>query len=295
MNIGFIGIGAMGRPMAVNLLKAGFHLTVYDLNQEAVQQLIEMGARSVATPKELAAGADVVITMLPNFDVVQSVLDGADGVLAGAREAAVIIDMSTVAPNQTRRMAALAKEKGVSYLDAPVSGGVGGAAKGALTIMVGGPAAVIEQVMGIFNVLGKKVYRVGDVGAGDAIKLVNNLLLGINMAAVAEAMVVGVKAGLDPQVLLEIISSSSGSSYALETKMPKFIMKGNFDPGFAIDLQFKDLELATQTGKDLGVPLILTNLAQQIFEQARAAGLGGEDISAVIKVWEKFAGVEVRG
>jgi 2-hydroxymethylglutarate dehydrogenase len=295
MKIGFIGIGAMGRPMAVNLLKAGFHLTVYDLNQEAVQQLIEMDARSAATPKELAAGADVVITMLPNFDVVQSVLDGADGVLAGAREAAVIIDMSTVAPNQTRRMAALAKEKGVSYLDAPVSGGVGGAAKGALTIMVGGPAAVIEQVMGIFNVLGKKVYRVGDVGAGDAIKLVNNLLLGINMAAVAEAMVVGVKAGLDPQVLLEIISSSSGSSYALETKMPKFIMKGNFDPGFAIDLQFKDLELATQTGKDLGVPLILTNLAQQIFEQARAAGLGGEDISAVIKVWEKFAGVEVRG
>lgn len=115
------------------------------------------------------------------------------------------------------------------------------------------------------------------------------------MAAVAEAMVVGVKAGLDPHVLLEIISSSSGSSYALETKMPKFIMKGNFDPGFAIDLQFKDLELATQTGKDLGVPLFLTNLAQQIFEQARAAGLGGEDISAVIKVWEKLAGVEVRG
>ena len=295
MNIGFIGIGAMGRPMAVNLLKAGFHLTVYDLNQEVVQQLIEMGACSAATPKELAVDADVVITMLPNFDVVQSVLDGADGVLAGVREAAVIIDMSTVAPNQTRRMAALAKEKGVSYLDAPVSGGVGGAAKGALTIMVGGPAVVIEQVMGIFNVLGKKVYRVGDVGAGDAIKLVNNLLLGVNMAAVAEAMVVGVKAGLDPQVLLEIISSSSGSSYALETKMPKFIMKGNFDPGFAIDLQFKDLELATQTGKDLGVPLILTNLAQQIFEQARAAGLGGEDISAVIKVWEKFAGVEVRG
>lgn len=294
MNIGFIGIGAMGRPMAVNLLKAGFHLTVYDLNQEAVQQLVEMGACSAATPKELAAGADVVITMLPNFGVVQSVLGGADGVLAGIRESAVIIDMSTVAPNQTRRMAALAKEKGVSYLDAPVSGGVGGAAKGALTIMVGGPAAVIDQVMGIFNVLGKKVYRVGDVGAGDAIKLVNNLLLGVNMAAVAEAMVVGVKAGLDPQVLLEIISSSSGNSYALETKMPNFIMKGNFEPGFAINLQFKDLELATQTGKDLGVPLFLTNLTQQIFEQARAVGLGGEDISAVIKVWEKLAGVEVR-
>ena len=174
-----------------------------------------------------------------------------------------------------------------------MSGGVG--AQGALTIMVGGPAAVIDQVMGIFDVLGKKVYRVGDVGAGDAIKLVNNLLLGVNMAAVAEAMVVGVKAGLDPRILLEIISSSSGNSYALEAKMPKFIMKGNFEPGFAIDLQFKDLELATQTGKDLGVPLFLTNLVQQIFEQARAAGLGGEDISAVVKVWEKLAGIEVRG
>ena len=207
----------------------------------------------------------------------------------------MIIDMSTVAPNQTRKMASLAKEKGVSYLDAPVSGGVSAAANGSLTIMVGGPAAVSDQVMEIFNVLGKKVYRVGDVGAGDAIKTVNNMLLGINMAAVAEALVVGVKAGLEPQVLLDVISSSSGNSYALEAKMPKFIMKGNFEPGFTIDLQFKDLELAIQTGKDLGVPMFLTNLAQQIFVQARAAGLGGQDISAVIKVWEQLAGVEVRG
>jgi 3-hydroxyisobutyrate dehydrogenase len=295
MKIGFIGIGAMGKPMAINLLNAGFQLTVYDLNRDAVRQMVETGARSAATPKELAAGADVVITMLPNFDVVRSVLDGAEGVLAGAREGAVIIDMSTVAPDQTRSMAALAKKKEISYLDAPVSGGVGGAAKGALTIMVGGPAAVVDQVMAVFNALGKKIYRVGGVGAGDAIKLVNNLLLGVNMAALAEALVVGVKAGLEPQILLEIIGGSSGNSYALEAKMPRFIMKGNFEPGFAIDLQFKDLELATQTGKELGVPLFLTNLAQQIFEQARAAGLGGEDISAVIKVWEKLAGVEVRG
>jgi len=295
MDIGFIGLGAMGRPMAVNLLKAGYHLTVYDLNHEAVQRLIDMGAFSAATPKELAACSDVVITMLPNYDAVQSVLDGKNGVLSGARKGTVIIDMSTVAPNQTRKMASLAKEKGVSYLDAPVSGGVSAAANGSLTIMVGGPAAVSDQVMEIFNVLGKKVYRVGDVGAGDAIKTVNNMLLGINMAAVAEALVVGVKAGLEPQVLLDVISSSSGNSYALEAKMPKFIMKGNFEPGFTIDLQFKDLELAIQTGKDLGVPMFLTNLAQQIFVQARAAGLGGQDISAVIKVWEQLAGVEVRG
>lgn len=295
MKVGFIGIGAMGGPMSLNLLRAGFDLTVYDLNPGAVKNLIAAGASSALTPKDLAHNANVVITMLPHFDAIRSVLEGEDGVLAGINEGSVIIDMSTVSPVQTRKMASLAEKKGVFYLDAPVSGGVGGAAEGSLTIMVGGVKTAIERIMDILNVLGKKVYCVGGVGAGDATKLVNNMLLGINMAAVAEALTVGVKAGLDPWNLLEIISCSSGRSYALESKMPNYVMKGRFEPGFAIDLQLKDLELATQTGKELGVPLFLTNLTQQIFEQSRALGLGGEDISAVIKILEKLVGVEVRG
>jgi 3-hydroxyisobutyrate dehydrogenase-like beta-hydroxyacid dehydrogenase len=161
--------------------------------------------------------------------------------------------------------------------------------------MVGGEGEIVEKVMPILRTMGKKIYHVGPVGSGDTVKLVNNLLLGINMAAVAEAMVLGVKAGLDPKVLLDIISSSSGRSYALEAKVPGFIMQGNFEPGFAIDLQYKDLELAIQTAKELKVPMLLTALAQQIFEQARAAGMGGKDISAVVLPLENLAGVKVRG
>lgn len=295
MKIGFIGIGAMGKPMARNLLTAGYDLTVYDVNKNAVTEMVAQGAREAATPRDLAAGVEAVITMLPNYNIVKACLEGQDGVLAGAREGTVIIDMSSVAPVQTQEMAKLAKQKGLSYIDAPVSGGVAGAEKGTLTIMVGGEGEIVEKVMPILRTMGKKIYHVGPVGSGDTVKLVNNLLLGINMAAVAEAMVLGVKAGLDPKVLLDIISSSSGRSYALEAKVPGFIMQGNFEPGFAIDLQYKDLELAIQTAKELKVPMLLTTLAQQIFEQARAAGMGGKDISAVVLPLENLAGVKVRG
>ena len=295
MKVGFIGIGAMGKPMAKNLQAAGFGLTVFDADPQAVQELVLSGCQAGQSPKALAAASEVVIMMLPNAKIVSAVMLGADGVLAGARPGTIVVDMSSVSPEQTRQMAGQAKDMGLSYLDAPVSGGVGGAEKGSLTIMVGGPAEVIERLMPVFQALGKKIYPVGPVGSGDAVKVVNNLLLGINMAAVAEALVLGVKAGLDPQTMLEIIRTSSGNSYVLEAKTPGFIMKGNFEPGFAIDLQYKDLELATQTGKDLGVPMFMGNLAQQIFEQARQSGLGKKDISAVIRIWETLCGIEVRG
>jgi len=179
-------------------------------------------------------------------------------------------------------------------MDAPISGGVAGATSGTLTIMVGGSERALAQSQAILQVIGKKIFHAGSVGAGDAVKLVNNLLLGINMAAVAEAMTLGVKAGLDPKVLLEIISVSSGRSYALEAKVPGFILKGNFEPGFAVDLQYKDLEMAVQTGKELGMPLLLTNVAQQVYETAKAKGLGRKDISSIITLSEETAQVTVR-
>ena len=294
MKIGFIGVGAMGKPMATNLLNAGYELAVYDINQEAVSELVALGAAAAASPAEAARGKDVVITMLPNAKIVAATMEGPGGVFAGAEPGTIIIDMSSVAPGDTRAMAAKAEKLGLAYLDAPVSGGVAGAAKGTLTIMVGGPEETVARVRAIFEVLGQKIYHVGPVGSGDAVKIVNNLLLGINMAAVAEALVLGVKCGLKPEVLYDIISVSSGSSYALQAKVPNFVLKGNFEPGFAVDLQYKDLELAVQTGKELQVPLYLTNGAQQVYETSRAAGLGRKDISAVIQLWEKLVGVEVR-
>ena len=292
--IAFIGLGAMGRPMAANVAKAGYDLNVFDLAPAAVAELAALGATAADSPAQAAAGSDIVLLSLPNAAIVAGVVTGENGVLAGSHSGQMIIDLSSVTPEHTRKMAALARDKGVGYLDAPVSGGVAGAAAGTLTIMVGGDPAAFAACETILQVIGKKIYHVGAVGAGDALKLINNLMLGINMAGVAEALTLGVKAGLDPKTMLDVIGVSSGRSYAFEAKVPNFILKGSFAPGFAIDLQYKDMEMATQTAKELGVPLLLTNVAQQMYETAKASGLGRQDISAVTTMLEKLAGVEVR-
>ncbi|MCX7779666.1 MAG: NAD(P)-dependent oxidoreductase [Negativicutes bacterium] len=294
MRIGFIGVGAMGKPMAQNLIKAAHDVYIYDINQAVVAELASRGGLTAATPKEAASRAEIVITMLPNAAIVEDTMTADNGILAGGNPGLTIVDMSSVAPRTSLKMAALAKQRGFQYADAPVSGGVAGADAGTLTIMVGAEPDTFRQIEPVLQILGKKIYHVGPVGSGDAIKVVNNLLLGVHMAAAAEALVLGAKAGLNPEVMLEIIKESSGRSYALEAKAANFIFKGNFTPGFAIDLQYKDLELAVETGKNLGVPLPVGNLAQQIFEMSRAKGLGREDISAVIKVWEELTGVQVR-
>lgn len=295
MKVGFIGIGAMGKPMAQNLLKsAQVQLFVYDVNAAAVAELAAQGASPCQSPREVAEAVAVIILMLPNAAIVESTLTGGQGLLAGGKAGQTIIDMSSVAAVSTKKMAALAEAKGIGYIDAPVSGGVAGAAAGTLTIMVGGETAAVQSVLPILQLLGKKIHHVGASGAGDSMKVVNNLLLGINMAAVAEALVLGAKSGLDPQVMLEIIKESSGRSYALEAKTANFILKNNFAAGFAIDLEYKDMELAMETAKSLEVPLPVGATAQQVFAMAKAKGLGREDISAVIKVWEELVGVQVR-
>jgi 3-hydroxyisobutyrate dehydrogenase len=293
-NIAFIGLGAMGKPMAANIIKAGYSLKVFDVAKAVVEELVAQGAIAAASPGEAAAGCEFVFMSLPNAAIVDQVITAQNGILTGSHAGQIIIDLSSVTPGHTQKMAALAADKGVEYLDAPVSGGVAGAVAGTLTIMVGGEPAVLERCREILQVVGKKLYHVGPVGAGDTMKLVNNLLLGINMVGVAEALTLGVKAGLDPKAMLEVIGVSSGRSYALEAKVPNFVLPGNFESGFAIDLQYKDLEMATQTAKELGMPLLLTNLAQQVYETARASGLGRKDISAVITLLEELANVEVR-
>lgn len=294
MKIGFIGLGVMGKSMAKNVLKGGYKLVVSDLNKVAVGELKEMGAEEGQNPAEVAEQVDIIFMSLPNSAIVEGVALGENGILEGAKKGTIIIDLSSITPKSIRKVAEKAGEKGVEVMDAPVSGGASGAENGTLTIMVGGKKEIFEKVAPVLSCIGKKVTHVGEIGAGDTAKLVNNLLLGANMVAVAEALTLGVKAGLKPEVLYDIISESSGSSYALTAKYKNFIAPGNFEPGFAIDLQYKDLQLAVDTAKDLKLPLIIGNISQQMFETARAKGMGTEDISAVIKLYEEWGNIKIR-
>lgn len=294
MKVGFIGLGVMGQKMATNVVKAGFDLTVYDVVKENVEKLEALGAKSGSSAADVASNCDIVLTSLPNSAIVEAVILGKNGVLEGAKAGTTIVDLSSITPKSIRKIHKIASEKGVEVMDAPVSGGASGAEKGTLTIMVGGSKEAIEKANPVLSAIGKKINHVGEVGAGDTVKAVNNLLLGINMVATAEALVLGKKAGLDADIMYDIISKSSGSSYALTAKYDNYISKGNFEPGFMVDLMYKDLQLAIDTAKDLKVPLISGNMSQQLFETARAEGMGREDISSVIKIFEKWADVEVR-
>ncbi|MGL4207785.1 MAG: NAD(P)-dependent oxidoreductase [Candidatus Adiutrix sp.] len=294
MKIGFIGLGAMGRPMAKRIKAAGFSLVVNDVALEAVNEMIALGAEHQKDNNLLASEADIICLSLPNSEILQNVMHGEAGVIFGLKPGTLVIDLSSVEPSVSQALAEKVSQKGSFMVDAPVSGGVTGAENGTLTIMVGGAKADFAKAQVILKHLGQKIFHVGAVGAGQAIKLVNNLLLGANMAACAEALTLGKKLGLAPETMLEIISQSSGASYALTAKGEKFIFKGDFKPGFAVDLQYKDLELAVKTAKSLGLPLPVGNLAQQLFEIARAKGFGREDISSIIKFFEEMANTEVR-
>jgi 2-hydroxymethylglutarate dehydrogenase len=294
MKIGFIGAGAMGKPMAKNLLNAGHEVFVFDLIPANVQELESAGAKACAGSKDLAGKAELIITSLPNAKIVETVMTGPEGVFAGCKPGTIIMDMSSVAPGSTQAMSRVAEKSGLYYIDAPVSGGVSGAAAGTLTIMVGCGRETFEKISPVLKVLGKNIYHIGEAGSGDAVKIVNNLLLGANMAALAEALVLGVKLGLKPQMMKDVLSVSSGRSYALEAKFDNFIMADSFDTGFAVDLQYKDLGLALEAAKDVCSPLPMTAAAVQVFEAARAKGLNRKDISSVIKVWEDLGGVRIK-
>lgn len=289
MRIGFIGLGVMGKHMAMNLLEKGCSLCVCDVVPETVREFEDKGAKSAVSPKEVAQVCDIVMMSLPNSQVVLDVCLGENGLLQGAQAGTLLVDLSSIMPKTIRKISEAAGANGVSVLDAPVSGGSAGAQKGTLTIMAGGSKDAFERAKPYLDMIGSKIYHVGDVGAGDTVKLINNLLLGANMAAVCEAFALGEKAGLDAQVLFDVVSQSSGQSYALTAKYPNFIAKRHFDPGFMIDLQYKDLQLAVDTAKDYQMPLLMGNVAQQMFEVARSEGMGKEDISALIKLYERWA------
>jgi len=295
LKIGFIGLGKMGGHMARNILKNGYEVYCSDLVRALVDEFAKEGAIPCDNNADLAGKFDVGFASLPNGQIVEAVMGGPNGVIANCKPGSIIIDMSSVAPHTTQKMAKIAAEKGVKYIDAPVSGGTVGAEKGTLTIMVGSDEETFEKVLPVLQCIGKKITRIGDVGMGDAMKIVNNMLLGTNMAALSEALVLGTKLGLDAEMMYNIISTSSGNSYCVDAKMKKFVMPNKFEPGFAMNIQYKDLTLAEEAARGAMVPIPVTQSAMAVYDQARAEGLGMEDMSAVIKVWEKLAGVEVRG
>jgi 3-hydroxyisobutyrate dehydrogenase len=298
MQIGFIGIGVMGRPMTLNLLKAGHQVTVYARNPEnaAVQEVLHAGARLAPSARAVAMASELVITMVPNSQQVEEVVTGPLGLLEGARQGLIIIDMSTIAPATSRKLAVQAAEKKVHFLDAPVSGGSQGAVNGTLTIMVGGEQEIFEQVRPVLATMGKaeNIFYVGAVGSGEVVKIVNNILVGNIAASIAEAFVLGAKAGADVETMAKIIGVSAGASWQLSTQFPLRAFNGSFQPGFMTDLLHKDLGLALDLAAENQTPLAMTALARQMYEMAQAAGYGKDDYTSLLKVIEQIAGIEVR-
>ncbi|CAG4909651.1 3-hydroxyisobutyrate dehydrogenase [Paraburkholderia saeva] len=293
MKIGFIGLGNMGAPMALNLLKAGHTVNVFDLSAEAVKSLVDAGAHAADSAKAAVADVECVVTMLPAAAHVRSVLTAEDGVLAGIPKGVTIIDSSTIDPATVKACAEIAAKHGNTFVDAPVSGGTGGAAAGTLTFMVGGSAASYEHVQPVLSAMGKNIVHCGDTGTGQVAKICNNLVLGITMAGVAEAMSLGEALGIDPKVLGSIINTSTGRCWSSDTynPFPGLIETApssrGYTGGFGTDLMLKDLGLATDAAKFARQPVYLGALAQQLYQTMSTQGAGRLDFSAVIKLYRK--------
>jgi 3-hydroxyisobutyrate dehydrogenase len=293
-NIGFIGLGTMGKPMALNLMKAGYLLTVYDINPKPVEELKEKGASAAQSSKEVASRSEIIITMLPKSEHVEAAVLEAGGVLDGAKEGAVVIDMSTIDPSVSRKVAQVLAAKGIEMLDAPVTGGDTGAQAGTLTIMAGGKEEVYRQCLDIFNAMGKNIFYCGPIGNGEIVKIINNFFGGVHALSTAEALSLGVRAGVDFKVLFDVISEGTGATGFMKKHCAVKAFKGNFEPGFAAELMHKDLGLAVNLGKETGVPLLMGGLAYEMFSGVTALGLGKKDFSIVVKVFEDLAKVKMR-
>jgi 3-hydroxyisobutyrate dehydrogenase-like beta-hydroxyacid dehydrogenase len=292
--VGFIGLGAMGGPMAQNLVKHGFSLVVHDVDPAKAELWRTRGATVVGSAAEVAARVERTISMVETTAQAEAVVAGEHGIIRTAGPGHIVASMSTIDPIAARRLADQLAPKGIAMLDAPVSGGTERAASGALSIIVGGAPETVAACQDLFRAMGANVFHMGGLGQGLAMKLINNMLVQVNTVAVAEALVLGVAAGLDPQAIYDVVRVSTGNSFAFETRVPR-ILKRDFTPGGTVDISFKDQELETAFAKQLGVPVLLANVTQQVYQMARAAGFNKEDGSAVVKVLERLAGVTVGG
>jgi 2-hydroxy-3-oxopropionate reductase len=283
----------MGKPMSKNLLKAGYKLVVYDIVQEAVKEVVAAGAEAGVSPKDVASKTDIVITMLPNSPHVKTVILGKDGVIEGVQKGKIVVDMSSIAPAVSQEVGKALAEKGVEFLDAPVSGGEPKAIDGTLAIMVGGKEEVFNKVKDILLKMGSSAVLCGDIGAGNVTKLANQIIVALNIAAMSEAYVLATKAGVDPEKVFNAIKGGLAGSTVLNAKSP-MVLEGNYKPGFRIELHIKDLQNALDTAHDIGVPIPLTSVAMEIFQALKVEGKAKEDHCGIIQFYEKLAGVKVR-
>jgi 2-hydroxy-3-oxopropionate reductase len=286
--VGFIGLGIMGKPMARNLMEAGYGLVVYNRSWAAVEELAGKGAETAGSPKEVAEACNTVITMLPDSPQVEEVVTGENGVLEGVTEGTLLVDMSTISPVVTEKLAQKAREMGASMLDAPVSGGETGAEAGTLSIMVGGSQEDFERAKPLFDVMGKTIVRVGESGTGQVVKACNQIVVALTIEAVSEALVLGSKAGASPAKVIQVLSGGLAGNKVMEAKSENFL-KHEFNPGFRLELHRKDLGIALAAGREYGVPLPVTAIVDQVLEALVAKGSGGEDHSAMLMFIEDLA------
>jgi 3-hydroxyisobutyrate dehydrogenase len=292
MSVGFIGVGNMGNPMAGNVLKAGFSMAVFDRHAPAMENLVKAGAQRAGSAREVVERSEVVLTCLPASPDVEALYLEAGGLVERARAGTILIDLSSVLPSTPRKIEPRARERGVHFLEAPVSGGVSGARAATLAVMVGGDAEVLKRAEPVLRALGPNVFHVGPVGAGNTVKAINNMMSCVNSLAMMEGVAVGVKAGLDPMTIYEVVKASSGGSKSLE-RLPRAIIPRDFEPGFKVQLMNKDLETFNTIAKELHVPVSFSNVAQRYQQAAMAAGLADKDTSVVMTIIEKLAAVEV--
>jgi 2-hydroxy-3-oxopropionate reductase len=290
--IGFIGLGIMGKPMSKNLIKAGYQLIVSDFNKNAVSELQQLGAEVAETPKEIAEKSDIVITMLPNSPNVKQVALGENGLIEGAHEGLVYIDMSSIAPAASQEVYKVLIEKGVDMVDAPVSGGEPKAIDGTISVMVGGKKEVFDKVKPVLEAMAGSVVLVGEIGAGNVTKLANQVIVALNIAAVSEAFVLSQKAGVNPEAVFEAIRGGLAGSTVLEAKAPMMLDR-NFNPGFRINLHIKDLTNAMEAGHEVGAPLPLTSAVLEMMYGLKVDGHEFDDHSSLLKYYEKLANTEV--
>ena len=291
--VGFIGLGIMGRPMAKNLMEAGYELVLQNRSPEKAEGLAEEGnATAARSPREVAEACDIVITMLPDSPDVEAVVAGEGGVLEGIRDSALLVDMSTISPVVTEELAAKVREKGASMLDAPVSGGDVGAIEGALSIMVGGSEEDFERARPLFDVMGKVATHVGPIGAGQVVKACNQIVVALTIEAVSEALVLGSKGGVAPEKILDVLGGGLAGNKVMEVKREK-MLEHSFDPGFRIELHHKDLGIALAAGREYGVTLPVTAIVDQMLETLKMRGKGDRDHSAILTLIEESSGHEI--
>ena len=290
--VGFIGLGIMGKPMAKNLMEAGYELVLYNRTLEKAQELGKEGTSVAANPREVAENSDIIVTMLPDSPDVRNVVAGEDGVLEGIKDGSLLVDMSTISPVVTEELAEKVKESGASMLDAPVSGGDVGAIEGTLSIMVGGSEVDFERARPLFDVMGKTATYVGPTGAGQVTKAANQVVVALTIEAVSEAMVLGSKGGVAPEKILDVLSGGLAGNKVMEVKREKFLSH-EFDPGFRSELHHKDLGIALAAGREYGVVLPVTAIVDQMLLAMKRKGWGGEDHSALLRVIEDLSQHEI--